>query len=89
MEERLNEESEVQGKTKTIGTNQIVVSKETPINLISQQVINKYSNHDYVDSQLLDFGVNKLMTSKQTFVDLMTQHGTKGIYSVDNTRSLH
>jgi hypothetical protein len=49
MEERSNEKLEVQGKTKTIGTNQIVVLEKTLVNLISQQVMNKYSYHDYAN----------------------------------------
>jgi hypothetical protein len=42
MEQRFDEESKVHGKTKTVGTDRKVVSEETPINLISQQVMNKY-----------------------------------------------
>jgi hypothetical protein len=34
--------------------------------------MNKYSDHDYVDSQLLDCGVDKLMTLKQNFANLIT-----------------
>jgi hypothetical protein len=40
--------------------------------MINQQVMIKYPNHDYVDSQLLDYGVDKLMMSKQNFADMMT-----------------
>ncbi len=34
--------------------------------------MNKYSDHGYVISQLLDCGVDELVTSEQNFVDLMT-----------------
>jgi len=34
--------------------------------------MNKYSNHDYANTQLLDCGIDKSVTSKQNFVDLMT-----------------
>jgi len=47
----------------------------------------KYLDHDYVDSQLVDCGIDKLVMSKQNFANLMTQHGLKGIYSVNTTRS--
>ncbi len=40
--------------------------------MINQQVMIKYPNHDYVDSQLLDCGVDKLMMSKQNFANMMT-----------------
>jgi len=33
--------------------------------------MNKYVDHDYVDSQLLDCGVNKSMMSKQNYANLM------------------
>jgi hypothetical protein len=87
MEERSYENSEVQGKTKTIGIDQIIILEETPINLINHQVMNKYSNHDYIASQLLNCGVDNLMTSKKNSIDLMTQHRLKGIRSVNNTKS--
>ncbi len=87
MEEISNENIEGQRETKTSWTNQIVVLDKTLVNMINQQVMIKYPNHDYVDSQLLDCGVDKLMMSKQNFVDMMTQHGSKAICNVDNTRS--
>jgi hypothetical protein len=34
--------------------------------------MNKYLNHGYTVSQLLDCGVGKSLMSKQNFVDLMT-----------------
>ncbi len=87
MEEAFDEDLKDQKEIKTIGTNQSTVSKKALVNMINQQVINKYPNHDYVDLQLLDYGVDKSMTSKQNFVDLMTQHGLEGVYKVDNTKS--
>jgi hypothetical protein len=48
--------------------------------------MNKYPDHDYANLYLLEYGVNKLVMIEQNFVDLMTQHGPKGICSVDNTR---
>jgi len=50
--------------------------------------MNKYSYHDYVDSQLLNYGVDKSMTLKQDFVDLIIQNRLKGICNVNNTKSL-
>jgi hypothetical protein len=50
--------------------------------------MNKYPDHDYVNLQLLEYGVDKLVTSKQNFVDMMTQHRSKGICNVDNIRPL-
>jgi hypothetical protein len=49
--------------------------------------MNKYPNHDYAYLQLLDYGVDILVTSKQNSIDLMIQHGSQGIYNVDNTKS--
>jgi hypothetical protein len=51
--------------------------------------MNKYPNHGYTISILLDFGVDKSVTSKQNSADLMTQHRPKGIYGVDYTKSLY
>ncbi len=65
MEERYDEDSEDQKKIKSIRTYQIVVSEDTLVNLISWQVMNKYLDHDYILSQLLDCGVNKLVTSSK------------------------
>jgi hypothetical protein len=48
MEKRSYENSEVQGKTKTIGIDQIVILEETSINLVNHQIMNKYSDHDYI-----------------------------------------
>ncbi len=50
--------------------------------------MNKYSNHGYTISQLLDRGVDKSLMSKQYSIDLMIQHRPKGICSVDYTMSL-
>jgi hypothetical protein len=50
MEEKFDAKLNIHGKIKTIGTNQILVSKETLVNLINQHVMNKYLNHDYADS---------------------------------------
>jgi hypothetical protein len=49
--------------------------------------MNKYPYHDYIVSQLLDYGVDKTVTLEQNVVDMMTQHRPKGICSVDNIRS--
>ncbi len=50
--------------------------------------MNKYLDHGYTVSQLLDSGVDKSLMLKQDFVDLMTEHRPKKICSVDYTRSL-
>ncbi len=88
MEKTSNEDSEDQKERKTIGTYQTIVSEKTLVNLISQQIMNKYSDHGYTISQLLDCGVSKSLTSKQNSVDLMTQHRLEGICSVDYIMSL-
>jgi hypothetical protein len=49
--------------------------------------MHKYSDHGYIVSQLLDYGVDKSLMSKQNFVDLMTQHRPEGICNVDYTKS--
>jgi hypothetical protein len=49
MEETFDEDWEDQKETKTIGIDQLVVLERTLLNLINQQVMNKYPNHDYVD----------------------------------------
>ncbi len=50
MEEKNDENSKDQSKTKIIGIDQIVVSKEALVNIMSQQVIKKFPNHDYIVS---------------------------------------
>jgi hypothetical protein len=40
--------------------------------------MNKYSNHGYTISQLLDHGVDKSLMLEQNSIDLMTQHRPKG-----------
>jgi hypothetical protein len=49
--------------------------------------MNKYVDHDYIISQLLDYGVDKLVMLEQNFVNLIIQHRPKGIYNVNNTKS--
>ncbi len=88
MEETSNKDSKDQRKTKTIKNDQLVVSKKALINVINQQVMNKYLDHDYANLQLLDYGVNKSMTLEQNYTNVMTQHGSKGIYNVNNIMSL-
>jgi len=45
--------------------------------------MNKYPNHDYTNSQLLDCGIDKSVMLEQNYVDLMILHRSKGINSVD------
>ncbi len=47
-----------------IDIDQIVASKETSINLMSQQVMKIFTDHDYIVSQSLDYKSNKSITSK-------------------------
>jgi hypothetical protein len=47
------------------------MSKETLINLIWKQVMNKYPNHDYKVTKSLDCGSNKFIMSEQNFANLM------------------
>jgi hypothetical protein len=51
--------------------------------MISQQVMNKYLDHGYTISQLLDCGVDKWLMLEQDYVDLMIQHRLEGICNVD------
>jgi hypothetical protein len=50
MEEFFYEKSKIYGKLETIGIDQIIVLEKTLVNMISQHVINKYSDHDYANS---------------------------------------
>jgi hypothetical protein len=59
MEETFNEDLENHKETNTIGTDQIVILEINLVNMISQQVMNKYLDHGYTISQLLDCGVDK------------------------------
>jgi hypothetical protein len=49
MEEIFDEDWEDQKEIKIIGIDQLVVLERTLLNLINQQDMNKYPNHDYVD----------------------------------------
>ncbi len=60
MEETSTEDSEDYKEIKTIGIDQIVISKKTLVNLINQHVMNKYPDHGYTISQLLDYKVDKV-----------------------------
>jgi hypothetical protein len=44
-------------------------------------------DYDHTISQPVDYKSNMSITSKQNFVNLMIQHKTKEIYSVNNVRS--
>jgi hypothetical protein len=58
------------------------------MNIMSQQDMILLRDYDHIISQPVDYKSNMSITSKQNFVNLMIQHKTKGIYSVDNVRSL-
>jgi len=88
MQEKFDGDSEDQRKTKINGTDQTIVSEEASINMMNQQVMKIFTNHDYTISQSLDYGSNMIITLKWNFVDIMIQHRTKEVYNVDNTRSL-
>jgi hypothetical protein len=49
--------------------------------------MNKYLNHGYTISHLLDCGVDKSLMLEQDFVDLMTQHRPDKICNVNYTMS--
>ncbi len=49
--------------------------------------MNKYSNHDYANPQLLDCGVDKSVMSKQNFANMIIQHKLEGTCNVNSTRS--
>ncbi len=89
MEETSHEDSKNQREKKTIGINQTIKLEKTLVNLVSQHVMNKYSDHGYIVFQFLVCGVNKSLMSKQDYLDLMTQHRPQGICSVDYTKSLN
>ncbi len=61
MEKTFDEDSKDQKEIETLGLikQQYRKKKKTLDNLINQQVMNKYSNHGYIISQLLDCGVDK------------------------------
>ncbi len=61
MKETSDEDLEDYRDIKIIGTNQIIVLEKVVVNMINQQVMNKYPDHDYVDLQLLDYEVDKLV----------------------------
>jgi len=84
---KFDENLEDERTSKIINTNQIVTSKEASMNLMNQQVMILLKNRDYIVSQAIDYRLDMYVTSKQNFVHLMTQHKTKNICSVDNTRS--
>jgi len=44
-------------------------------------------DHDYKISQPIDYKLDMFVTLEQNFVDLMVQHMTKEICSVDNIKS--
>jgi hypothetical protein len=46
--------------------------EEVKGNMMSQQVMNKYSDHDFIVSQSLYCGEDKSITSKQNSTNLMT-----------------
>jgi hypothetical protein len=50
MEDKYDEYLEDQRKTKIIGTNQIIILKETSINLMSQLVMKIFIDRDYTIS---------------------------------------
>jgi hypothetical protein len=54
---------------------------------MSQHVMKIFRDHDYIVSQSLDYRSDKFVTLEQNFVDLMIQHRTKEVCSVDNTTS--
>jgi uridine kinase len=57
------------------------------MNLMSQQDMILFKDYDHIVSQQVDYKSNMYVSSQQNFVDLMIQHKTKEIYSVDNARS--
>lgn len=60
MEKTFDEESKYQKEIETLGLIKQQYQKKKPLdNLINQQVMNKYSDHGYTISQLLDRGVDK------------------------------
>jgi hypothetical protein len=52
-----------------------------------QQVMILLKNHEYKVSQPIHYRSDTSITSEQNFVDLMTQHMTEEIFSVDNDES--
>ncbi len=54
---------------------------------MNQQVMKVFTNSEYTLLQSLDYGLDRSIKSKQNFVNLMIQHRTQTVYSVDNTKS--
>ncbi len=87
MEEKFDEDLKDQRKTNIIGTNQTLGLEKALVNLMNQHVMKIFIDHDHIISQSLVYRLNKFVTSKQNSIDLMIQHRTKEVYSVDNIMS--
>jgi hypothetical protein len=55
-EVKFNEDSKDYKKLEIIRTDQIIVLEEASINLMSQQVMKMFTDHDHTTSQSLDYG---------------------------------
>jgi hypothetical protein len=68
MKEKSDEDLEDQNKIEIIGVDHTIVLEEASINLMSQQVMKEFKNHDYIISRPLDYGLDKFVTSKENLL---------------------
>jgi hypothetical protein len=73
--------------SEVIDTDQIVALDEASMNLMSQQAMILFKNHNHTFSQSLDYKLVRSITLKQNYTNLMTKHKTKEICSVHNIES--
>jgi hypothetical protein len=74
MEEKFDEDTKDQRKIEIIGIDEIIVLEETIVNIMSQQVMKIFTNHDYIALESLDYTLNGFVTLEPNFIDMMTQH---------------
>jgi hypothetical protein len=72
IKEKSNEDSEDERTLEIIDIDQIITLEEPSMNLMNQQVMTLLINHDYIVSQLVNYGLDMSIGSKQNFIDLMT-----------------
>jgi len=68
MKEKSDEDLEDQNKIEIIGVDHTIVLEKASINLMSQQVMKEFKNHDYIISRPLDYGLDKFVTSKENLL---------------------
>jgi ribosomal protein L20A (L18A) len=72
IKEKSNEDLEDERTLEIIDIDQIITLEEPLMNLMNQQVMILLINHDYIVSQLVNYGLDMSIASEQNFIDLMT-----------------